>query len=52
MLMKKRFNVYLDDELWLSFRKKCLEKRRSASALLTEVLTQFLKKPKERKPRD
>lgn len=38
----KRINVYLDDDLWLSFRKQCLEHRLSASKVLTGLVEQFL----------
>lgn len=41
--MMKRINVYLDEDLWLSFRKQCLEQRASASKVLAGLLTQFLK---------
>lgn len=40
--MMKRINVYLDDDLWLSFRKQCLERRLSASKVLTGLIEQFL----------
>lgn len=40
--MMKRINVYLDDDLWLSFRKQCLENRCSASKALTTLIQQFL----------
>lgn len=40
--MMRRINVYLDDDLWLSFRKRCLERRVSASKALTELLRQSL----------
>jgi len=40
--MMRRINVYLDDDLWFSFRKHCLEHRLSASKRLTGLIEQCL----------
>lgn len=40
--MMKRINVYLDDDLWYAFRKRCLEARCSASKTLATLLSEFL----------
>jgi hypothetical protein len=50
--MMKRINVYLDDDLWLSFRKHCLESRRSASKALTGLIEQCLAQPDTSFPGD
>jgi len=46
--MMKRVNVYLDDDLWLAFRMKCLERRISASKALGDLMKQFLAQARSR----
>jgi hypothetical protein len=41
-LKNKRVTVYLDADLWFEFRRACLDRHRSASSVLSELLQQFL----------
>jgi len=40
--MRKHANIYVDDALWLAFRKQCLEDHISASQRLTGLIETFL----------
>jgi hypothetical protein len=40
---KTKVTILLDRELWISFRKKCIEKRKSASQTIEEMIRNKLK---------
>jgi hypothetical protein len=40
--MLKRINIYVDDDLWHTFRMQCLAQRRSASKGVAELIEQAL----------
>jgi hypothetical protein len=40
---KTKVTILLDRNLWISFRKKCIEKRKSASQTIEEMIRDKLK---------
>lgn len=43
--MNKQVSFYVSKELWKEFHKKCIDKDRSRSKVLAELIKEFLNKP-------